>query len=483
MTDSISITLAEKGMPPSGWNDTGRDYDLVYCLHELFEAQVERTPNSVAVIFEGDELTYRELNNRANQLARHLRSLGVGVETLVGVCIERSLEMVIALYGILKAGAAYVPIDPEYPTDRQAFMLEDAQVPVLLTQQRLIADMPQHNAHVICLDSQWEDIAVQPKDNQAIAVESDNLAYVIYTSGSTGTPKGVMNCHKGICNRLLWMQEEYQLTETDIVLQKTPFSFDVSVWEFFWPLLFGAKLIVAQPGGHRDSSYLTRMIVEHEITTLHFVPSMLQIFLDDKSVGKCCSLKRVFCSGEALPYELQERFFANLDAELHNLYGPTEAAVDVTYWKCQTESNLNFVPIGYPVANTQIYVLDQHMQPFPIGDPGELHIGGIQVARGYLNRPELTAEKFIADPFSDEPGACLYKTGDLACYLPNGAIKYLGRIDHQVKIRGVRIELGEIESVLEAHPSVKQAVVLDREKRPGDKHLVAYLIADAGTTY
>lgn len=460
------------------FNDTRVDYPGDVCLHQLFEAQVLRTPDAVAVEFEGKQLTYSELNQRANQLAHYLQTLGVRPEVLVGVFMERSLEMVIALYGILKAGGAYVPLDPEYPRDRVAFMLEDTRVPVLLTQTQLLAELPPNEAEVICLDRE-KKIERRDTTNPSSGVTAENLAYVIYTSGSTGRPKGVMNCHRGICNRLLWMQDAYQLTEADRIMQKTPFSFDVSVWEFFWPLLFGARLVVAKPGGHKDSRYLVNLIVEQGITTIHFVPSMLQLFLDANDVESCRSLKRVICSGEALPYDLQERFFARLDAELHNLYGPTEAAVDVTYWACKQGSSLGFVPIGRPVANTQIYVLDKNLEPVPIDKPGELHIGGVQVARGYLNRPELTNERFISDPFSSEPEARLYKTGDLACYLPTGDLKYLGRSDFQVKIGGNRIELGEIESVLETHPAVKQAVVLVREDEPDEKRLVAYLISNA----
>jgi acyl-coenzyme A synthetase/AMP-(fatty) acid ligase len=299
---------------------------------------------------------------------------------------------------------------------------------------------------------------------------------MIYTSGSTGKPKGAMNTHEGICNRLLWMQDAYQLTPADCVLQKTPFSFDVSVWEFFWPLMAGARLVVARPGGHQDSAYLVRLIAEQRITTIHFVPSMLQIFLEEPGLERNTSLKRVICSGEALSFDLQERFFTCLDAELHNLYGPTEAAVDVTYWACKPENGLRIVPIGRPIANTQIYILDARLQPVPIGVAGELHIGGIGLARGYHNRPELTEEKFISNHFSAEPGARLYKTGDLARYLSDGNIEYLGRIDQQVKLRGFRIELGEIESVLRQHPAVVDAVVAVREDIPGHKRLVGYVV-------
>jgi amino acid adenylation domain-containing protein len=340
--------------------------------------------------------------------------------------------------------------------------------------------LPKTEAEVICLDSEWQRIAGESKAELASGVKPENVAYVIYTSGSTGKPKGVMNEHRGIVNRLLWMQDEYGLTESDRVLQKTPYSFDVSVWEFFWPLLVGSRLVVAPAGSHRDPAELIKLIIEKKITTLHFVPSMLQMFLREEGVEKCTGLKRVICSGEALPYELQERFFERLNCELHNLYGPTEAAVDVTFWKCERGSNRLSVPIGRPVANTQMYILDPFLKPVPIGVAGELHIGGVQVARGYLNRPELTKEKFIPDPFSKEPGARLYKTADLARHLPDGAIEYLGRNDFQVKVRGLRIELGEIEAVMAQHPEVAEVVVTARDDQSGDKRLVGYFVGKSG---
>jgi amino acid adenylation domain-containing protein len=482
LADLPILTAAERHQVLAQWNDTQADYRQDRCLHELFEAQVARTPGAIALSFEGEHLTYQAFNARANQLAHHLRKLGVGPETLVGVYMERSLEMVTALYAILKAGGAYVPLDPEYPPDRVAFMLQDAQVPVLLTQQRLAGSLPTHRATVLCLDSMWETLARESDSNPVSDVGPDNLAYVIYTSGSTGKPKGVMNTHRGICNRLLWMQDRYQLTASDRVLQKTPFSFDVSVWEFFWPLLVGARLIVARPGGHKDSAYLVGLIRDQEITTIHFVPSMLQLFLEERGLEACTSLRRVICSGEALPYDLQERFFERLQAELHNLYGPTEAAVDVSHWQCQPEGDpRRSVPIGRPVANTQLYILDPHGQPVPIGVAGELHIGGVQVARGYLNRPELTTKTFIPDPFRNNPGARLYKTGDLARYRPDGNIEFLGRLDFQVKVRGFRIELGEIETVLSQHPTVREVVVLARQDTPGDRRLVAYVVPAAAS--
>ncbi len=463
------------------WNDTQADYPN-QCIHQLFEEQVERTPDAVAVVFEDRQLTYRELNQRANQLARHLNKLGIKPDVLVGICVERSLEMVVGVLGILKAGGAYVPLDPANPPERLAFMLSDARVPVLLTQSLLIEKLPLQSTQVICLDTDWQAIAQQPQSNPNSDVSTDNLVYVIYTSGSTGIPKGAMNTHQGISNRLLWMQDAYQLTPQDRVLQKTPFSFDVSVWEFFWPLLNGARLIVAQPGGHQDTAYLVKLIAREKITTLHFVPSMLQIFLEESGIETLTSIQRVICSGEVLSLELQKRFFARLKAELHNLYGPTEAAIDVTFWQCQRQSNLPFVPIGRAIANTQIYLLDSEGQPVPIGIPGELHIGGEGLARGYLDRPELTAEKFIPHPFSNKPGTHLYKTGDLARYLPNGEIEYIGRIDHQVKIRGFRIELGEIEAVLSQHPQVQTTVVVAWKDKPNSKRLAAYFVPNNNQT-
>ncbi|MBL1175482.1 amino acid adenylation domain-containing protein [Pantanalinema sp. GBBB05] len=466
------------------WQQTQVDYDLNRCLHEWIEAQVEQTPDAIAVRFEQQVLTYRELNQQANQLAHYLNQQGVRPEVLVGICVERSLAMIIGLLGILKAGGAYVPFDPGYPQERLAFMLEDTQVPILLTQSHLIDRLPPHQAQTICLDRHWEHIAQSPTHNPTSGVTATNLAYVIYTSGSTGKPKGAMNAHYSICNRLLWMQDTYQLTASDRVLQKTPFSFDVSVWELFWPLMTGAQLVMARPEGHKDASYLVQLIAEQHITTLHFVPSMLRVFLEEPNLNQCHRIRQVMCSGEALSVELQERFFTRLSAELHNLYGPTEAAVDVTFWNCQPNTGLSTVPIGHPISNTQIYLLDSQLQPVPVGVPGELYIGGVNVARGYLNRPELTAERFIANPLPILPGMTtrpawsdrLYKTGDLARYRPDGAIEYLGRIDHQVKIRGFRIELGEIEAVLGQYPTVRTVVVLDREMASGDRQLVAYVV-------
>jgi amino acid adenylation domain-containing protein len=453
-------------------------------VHTLVERQVQRSPDAIAVRFEDDTLTYAQLDRHANQLAHHLCQLGVGPDVRVAIAAERSLAMVISLLAILKAGGAYVPLDPAYPAERLAYMLEDSAPAVLLTQQSVLDRLPDLHVPTLLLDDStaWMH---QPGHAPHVAdLTAEHLAYVIYTSGSTGRPKGVMNEHGGVVNRLLWAQAQFQLTARDRVLQKTPFGFDVSVWEFFLPLLAGAQLVMAKPGGHQDPDYLAEAIEHNGITVLHFVPSMLQLFLDDADgarTRRCTSVQHVLCSGEALPYSLQARFLKALpDVALHNLYGPTEAAVDVTYWRCDASLHPSVVPIGRPIANTRMYVLDSQRMPVPRGVAGELYIGGIQVARGYLNRPEQTAERFVPDPFVDDPDARMYKTGDLGRWLPDGSIEYLGRNDFQIKIRGFRIELGEIEQALAACKGVREAAVIAREDTPGDKRLLAYLVAQEG---
>ncbi|MGF1480500.1 MAG: amino acid adenylation domain-containing protein [Cyanophyceae cyanobacterium] len=464
------------------WNQTETHYAQSGCLHQLVEAQVARTPEAIALTSENQQLTYAELNQRANRLAHHLQSLGVSAEVVVGVCLERSLDLVIALLGILKAGGAYLPLAPALPQERLAFIVADARLKLVIASPDTAISLGESpSLQIISPDAPEAECA---PTNPSSRVAPDNLAYVIYTSGSTGTPKGAANTHRGICNRLHWMQAEYSLTAGDRVLQKTPFSFDVSVWEFFWPLMAGAGLHIAQPGGHKDSDYLVRTIVERQITTLHFVPSMLRAFLEAPGLEACRSLRQVFCSGEALTTELQAGFFSRLQAQLHNLYGPTEAAIDVTYWACQrspqhSDSQGATIPIGRAIANTQIYLLDRHLNPVPVGVPGELYIGGVGLARGYDHRPGLTAERFVPHPFAQAQR--LYKTGDLARTLPDGNLEFLGRLDYQVKIRGFRIELGEIEAVLQQHPQVHEVVVVAREDQTGaQKRLVAYLVRHPG---
>ncbi|HEX8273687.1 MAG TPA: amino acid adenylation domain-containing protein [Longimicrobiaceae bacterium] len=470
---------AERAQVLEGWNATAADWGPG-CVHELVSAQAARTPGAVAVAFEGEALSYAELEARSNRLARRLRGLGVGPETRVGVCLERSAGLVVALLAVLKAGGAYVPLDPEHPAERLAYLAEDAGAPVLLTLEPLLERVPARGARLLCLDRDADGVAAESAEPLPPGAGPDNLAYVIYTSGSTGRPKGAMNTHRGVANRLLWMQAEYGLGPGDVVLQKTPFGFDVSVWELFWPLLAGARLVPARPGGHQDPAYLSELVEREGVTTLHFVPSMLRAFLEAGEPARCGSLRRVVCSGEALPYELTERFRAALPgAELHNLYGPTEAAVDVTSWRCEPRER-RVVPIGRPVANTRLYVLDAAGEPAPAWVPGELHLGGVQLGRGYLGRPELTAERWVPDALSGEPGARLYRTGDRARWTSAGEVEYLGRTDFQVKVRGVRIEPGEIEAVLLEHAAVREAAVAVREDAPGDPRLVAWVVPRAG---
>ncbi|GCE16173.1 amino acid adenylation domain-containing protein [Tengunoibacter tsumagoiensis] len=467
------LTPAERQQVVIEWNRTASSQPAEICLHQLIEQQAERTPLAPAVLYGESSLSYRQLNQRANQLAHVLQRVGVGPDVIVGVYMERSLELVIALLGILKAGGAYMPLDPGYPTERLAFMLEDAQPALILTQEHLRASCPPAS-HVFYLDAAGQRFANESTMNPVSAVMQDHLAYLIYTSGSTGRPKGVMNTHQGICNNLLWKQEAYQVTPQDRILQKTPLSFDVSVWELFLPLVVGATMVVAKPEGHKDSAYLVHLIQESGVTLMEVVPSLLQVLIEEADFAHCKTLRLVICGGDALPFELQQRFFASHPAALYNTYGPTEAAIDVTWWICQRESQETTVPIGFPITNTQLYILDAHHQPVPIGVPGELYIGGRSLARGYLKRPELTAERFIRDPFHTDPAARIYRTGDLARYRSDGAIEYLGRIDQQIKLRGFRIELGEVEAVIQSHPLVQDAVVLLREEKGTQKFLVAY---------
>ncbi|MER1066792.1 non-ribosomal peptide synthase/polyketide synthase [Pseudomonas aeruginosa] len=471
--DSLPMLDAEERYQLlEGWNATAAEYPLQRGVHRLFEEQVERTPTAPALAFGEERLDYAELNRRANRLAHALTERGVGADRLVGVAMERSIEMVVALMAILKAGGAYVPVDPEYPEERQAYMLEDSGVELLLSQSHLKLPLAQ-GVQRIDLDQADAWLENHAENNPGIELNGENLAYVIYTSGSTGKPKGAGNRHSALSNRLCWMQQAYGLGVGDTVLQKTPFSFDVSVWEFFWPLMSGARLVVAAPGDHRDPAKLVELINREGIDTLHFVPSMLQAFLQDEDVASCTSLKRIVCSGEALPADAQQQVFAKLpQAGLYNLYGPTEAAIDVTHWTC-VEEGKDAVPIGRPIANLACYILDGNLEPVPVGVLGELYLAGQGLARGYHQRPGLTAERFVASPFV--AGERMYRTGDLARYRADGVIEYSGRIDHQVKLRGLRIELGEIEARLLEHPWVREAAVL----AVGGRQLVGYVVLES----
>ncbi len=476
------LTPAERHQQLVTWNDTAKAYPGPHTLAHALEAQRLCTPDAPALSYENITLSYAALHNRADRLAHALRSRGIGRETIIGVCMERSVELVVALLGVVKAGAAYLPLDPELPPARLAFLLADAQAPLVLTQPHLHGQLSvalPDTIPVLSLDAaavpDW--LAAQPAHAPVLDNEPADLAYVIYTSGSTGQPKGVLNEHGALMNRLWWMQDAFPIDAADRVLQKTPYSFDVSVWEFFWPLITGAHLVLARPDGHRDSGYLVALIQQFHITTLHFVPSMLQAFLHEPGLPACSSLRQVFSSGEALPWELQQRFCARHPAALINLYGPTEAAIDVSVWPCDPASPLARVPIGTPIANLELYILDDLRQLLPPGAGGELYIGGAGLARGYLDRPALTAERFVPHPF--RPGRRLYRTGDRCRFLQDGNIEYLGRLDHQVKLRGLRIELGEIEAHLLAHPAVLQAAVLVRDDLASPQ-LVAYVVPRPG---
>ncbi len=452
------------------WNNTARTYPQDHCFHQLFEEQAQKTPNAPAVVFEGQSLSYGELNARANQLARHLRLLGVNDETLVGVFMERSLEMVVGLLGIHKAGGAYVPLDPSFPAERLSFMLEDAQVAVLLTQQRLLEEMPEHEAKVLCIDEAWDVISKEKATNLSAQIAAENLAYLIYTSGSTGRPKGVQIPHRALTNFLCTMREVPGISAQDKLLAVTTLSFDISALELFLPLISGACLEIVSHEVAADGMQLRNKLDNTDVTIMQATPSTWRLLLEAGWQGK--EHLKMLCGGEALPRTLADKLLTS-GASLWNMYGPTET----TIWSsvARVEPKEDIVRIGPPIANTQLYVFDDRQRPVPIGVPGELYIGGDGLARGYLNRAELTAERFISNPFSNDSGAKLYRTGDLVRYLPEGDIEFFGRTDHQVKIRGYRIELGEIEVVLRRHPAVKEAVVIAREDKPGDKRLVAYL--------
>jgi amino acid adenylation domain-containing protein len=469
------------------WNKTAASYPQ-NCIHHVFETQCERTPDATAVVFESHHLTYAQLNIKANQLAHYLLSIGVQPETSVGIYLDRSLEMAIAILAVVKIGAAYVPLDPTYPVERLEFMLADAQAKFILSHSTLASRFDAHIPLLITLNTISDQVTNLSTANLNLPTFPDQSLYVIYTSGSTGQPKGVINTHRGLANRLNWMQQEYRLMSEDRVLQKTPFSFDVSVWEFFWTWLNGACLVIAAPNVHQDSVELVRLIREQQITTVHFVPSMLQIFLEEPRLSECTSLQRIICSGEALSIDLARRCLSRLPISLHNLYGPTEAAIDVSYFTIEHPENLQSsvsIPIGKPIANIKLYILDSHLRLVPIGIPGELYIAGVGVARGYLNRPDLTAERFIPNPFVDffqsnfSAFSRLYKTGDRACYLPDGNIQFLGRNDDQIKLRGFRIELGEIAALLAQHPAIQQAAVtLTPTPQP---HITAFLVSPTPT--
>ncbi|HYL97333.1 MAG TPA: amino acid adenylation domain-containing protein, partial [Blastocatellia bacterium] len=474
------LTLAETRQVLAEWNATDAAYPGESCIHELFVQQSELTPDSIAIVFEEEQLTYRELNGSSNRLARYLMESATEMEASVGVCAERSSELVIALIATMKVGAAYVPIDPDYPAERIKYMIKDSGIQLAFASHDLLNRLPLPSDCVIPLDGIRARTASENGQNPCSLARPQNLIYSIYTSGSTGNPKGVAVPHRGVVNCLMWLQHEFQIRAGDRVLVKASLSFDASVWELFWPLIVGATAVVASPGGHRDGAYLREVIAEREVTVCHFVPSMLRVFIDEPDVRSLTSLNKVLCGGEAMPPETMSNFFQRSKADLHNFYGPTEASIGCTDWCCQPGFVRANIPIGRPIFNTSLYILDARQLPVPIGVPGELYIGGDGVARCYLGRPDFTADKFLPDFGSQQPGARTYRSGDLCRYRPDGNIEFLGRVDHQVKIRGFRIELGEVEAAILQHEVVRDCIVIARGDLGGDKRIVAYVVPRSG---
>jgi amino acid adenylation domain-containing protein len=450
-------------------------------MDSLFERAAIEYSENPAVIFEDQTLTFDALNTKVNQLARILIDKGLNLEQPVAIMMDRSEKLPAVLLAVIRAGGAYLPLDPEHPVDRIQFILDEAEVSCVMIDSAFENKIPS-GFNCFHVDAEWSKLDALGEGVVKSKAKPDSLAYIIYTSGSTGKPKGVMVEHHSICNRLLWMQESFELDIYDRVLQKTPYTFDVSVSEFFMPLTTGACLVMARPGGHKETDYLIRVINQYGITILHFVPSMLSLFLTNANASSCSGLKSVICTGEVLSKKHEQLFMSLLPSvDLYNFYGPTEAAVEVSTWHCNQEKSYSFVPIGQAIANTQLHILDDDFLQVPIGSIGELFIAGVQVARGYVNRAALTAERFLPDPFSKKTDAKMYRTGDLVRFHDEGVIEYLGRNDFQVKIRGLRIELGEIENVLLAQQGVSQAVVAAKETK-GDMSLIAYAVLENSST-
>jgi amino acid adenylation domain-containing protein len=448
-------------------------------LGALILGQAARTPGATAVVCGEVRVTYREFAERGCRLAHHLRASGVGPDTLVAVALDRSADQLVAAFAVLLAGGAYMPLDPSYPDARLTGMLADAGAPVLVTRSDQVGALAGKAAVTVLLDAEGPEISARPGTVPERLAGPGDLAYVIFTSGSTGRPKGAMNTRAGLANRILWAQRAFGLTPQDTVLQKTPVGFDVAVWEIFWPLLAGAQIVVARPGGHNDPQYLEEMIRQHQVTLAHFVPSMLRVFLEGADLTRCGSLRQVLVGGEVLPAGLQQAFFGSCPrAELDNCYGPAEAAIDVTRWHCRRDDGGPAVPIGWPCPGTEIYLLDPDGCRVEGDAEGEIYIGGVQVGRGYLGQPVHTAERFVPDPFGAVPGARLYRTGDRGRWRPDGSLQFLGRTDDQVKLHGVRIEPGEVEAVLAAQPQVGACAVAVRGQGAGAA-LIAYVVGQA----
>ncbi|WP_394275190.1 amino acid adenylation domain-containing protein [Luteococcus sp.] len=469
------LSESERNRILTGFNNTKETWPVSHgWVHEQFHAQARATPDAPALTFGATTLTYAELDRATEVLAQRLVGRGVGPGSLVGVALPRSVELLVAVLAVVRAGGAYVPIDPDYPRTRVSEILEDAGMDLVITHDALLESFCGHPVEFWTVDA-GQLLAQLPGPTRVrTPVSGEDPVYVIYTSGSTGRPKGVVNVHAGLRNRLEWMQQQFRIGAGEVVLHKTPITFDVSVWELFWPFMTGAHLVVAEPDAHRDPAALAATIQRWGVTTIHFVPSMLRAMMSQR-VEELSSLKHVVCSGEALPADLRQEWCRRSSADLHNLYGPTEASIDVTHWRCSAE-DVGPTPIGRPISNTSIYVLDDQLQPVPVGVTGELWIGGRNVAQGYLGRPALTAERFVPDPFSEDPAARMYRTGDLARFDDDGVLYFLGRIDQQIKLRGQRLELGEIEHHLCQQAEIAEAVVIPWRRAANDVRLVAYVV-------
>lgn len=467
-------------LPAPEWNATHTAFAADRTLVDLFHDQVRRSPDRIAVVDALEQLTYAQLHARSSQLARLLRQHDIGPESIVALCFERSAAMIVGMLAVLEAGGAYLPLDPESPSKRLAYQLEDSKAKLLLAQDSLPAE-PIAGCAIAVL--RIGGASATPSSVELVPVPTPpkpaDLAYLIYTSGSTGRPKGVMVPHSALYNHMMWMQSAYPLSASDVVLQKTSSTFDASVWEIFAPLAWGARLVLAKPGGQKDAGYLSEAVQAHGVTVLQLVPTMLQEFLRQPTVQRCTSLKHVFSGGEALTAELRDRLFEKLGADLHNLYGPTETCIQIVSYTCERGDRRKFVPIGRPISNVQLYVLNEDLQRVPVGAAGELYIGGAALARGYIGQPALTEERFVPNPF-DAQRSRLYRTGDLVSYLPDGTLQFLGRADNQVKLRGFRIELGECEAVLREHPGVSQAIVTAVPNAAGETYLVAHVVTKPG---
>jgi amino acid adenylation domain-containing protein/thioester reductase-like protein len=477
------LTDRERRLVLEDWNATSAEYPSEACLHHLVESQVRRTPRDTAVTCGGISISYGELNDRANHLAHYLRTHGIRTESRVALCLNRSVEMVTAMLAVLKAGGTYVPLDPEYPRERLAYLLSDSTAELVITQSELGQATDAATVERLLIDEDWAAIAEFPRTDPEVTVCPDNLAYMIYTSGSTGLPKGVMVSHRGAVNNLTWRQRSWPLTGADRVLQNHSFSFDPSLWAIFWPLTCGARTVITLPGQNYDSKALIGLLRDQGITVYCAVPSMQSVLMEDPDIEECTELRYVHCGGEPLTGALQKDVFRRVGAELINFYGPTETTVDSTAWVCERTADPEDAPIGRPVANLTVHILDDNLHPTPIGLAGHICVGGVGLARGYHDRPGLTADRFVPDPFGKEPGGRLYRTGDLGRYREDGAVEFLGRVDDQVKIRGHRVELGEVEAAMTKHPLVVEAVAIAAgTPETGDSRLIGYVRPAAGNT-